>query len=56
MFGWYLQNQSEKPAVVRLKISSFDDLVPPGEYGNEAGIEADKPLKDPSSVSRRPRA
>jgi hypothetical protein len=44
VFGWYLQNQSEKPVVVHLKISGFYALVPPGEYGNEAGIEANKPL------------
>ena len=42
IFGWYLQNQSEQPVVVHLKISGFYDLVPPGEYGNEAGIEANK--------------
>jgi hypothetical protein len=40
VFGWYLQNQSEKPVIVHLKISGFYDLVPPGEYGNVAGIEA----------------
>lgn len=44
VFGWYLQNQSEKPVIVRLKVSGFYDLVPPGEYGNEAGIEANKAL------------
>jgi hypothetical protein len=44
VFGWYVQNQSLKPVVVRLKISGFYDLVPPGEYGNDAGIEANKPL------------
>ena len=37
--GWYFQNQSDKPQTVRLKISGFYELVPPGEYGNEAGIE-----------------
>jgi hypothetical protein len=47
VFGWYLQNQSEKPVVVHLKISGFYDLVPPGEYGNNAGIEANKPAKAP---------
>ena len=41
--GWYLQNQSVKPVVVQLKISGFYELVPPGEYGNNAGIEANKP-------------
>jgi len=42
VFGWYLQNQSVKPVVVHLKISGFYDLVPAGEYGNDAGIEANK--------------
>lgn len=44
VFGWYLQNQSENPVVVHLKIRGFYTLVPPGEYGNEAGIEANKAL------------
>jgi hypothetical protein len=38
--GWYLQNQSAKPTVVRLKLSGFYELVPPGGKGNEAGIKA----------------
>ena len=29
--GWYLQNQSEKPVVVHLKISGFYDLLPDGK-------------------------
>jgi hypothetical protein len=41
--GWYLQNQSEKPVVVKLKLSGFYDLVAPGEYGNDAAIIANKP-------------
>ncbi|HWA21946.1 MAG TPA: hypothetical protein VG735_06080 [Caulobacterales bacterium] len=36
--GWYLQNQSVGPVVVHLKLSGFYELVPPGEYGNAAGI------------------
>lgn len=40
--GWYFQNQSEKPVTVRLRLSGFYELVPPGEYGNAAAIE---PLK-----------
>jgi hypothetical protein len=28
--GWYLQNQSEKPVVVHLKLSGFYDLLPDG--------------------------
>ena len=38
--GWYLQNQSDKPAVVHLEVSGFYELVAPGEYGNERGIGA----------------
>ncbi|HTK35951.1 MAG TPA: hypothetical protein VL358_11785 [Caulobacteraceae bacterium] len=41
--GWYLQNQSVKPVVVKLKMSGFYELVPPGQYGNEARIKA-KPV------------
>lgn len=37
--GWFLQNQSEKAVVVRLRISGFYELVPPGEYGNDRGIK-----------------
>ncbi len=36
--GWYLQNQSAKPVVVKLRISGFYQLVPPGEAGNKAKI------------------
>jgi hypothetical protein len=37
--GWYFQNQSDKPLTVHLKMSGFYELVPPGEYGNEARVE-----------------
>lgn len=37
--GWYLQNQSDKPVVVHLRLSGFYELVPPGEPGNLAGIQ-----------------
>jgi len=36
--GWYLQNQSATPVKVTLHLSGFYELVPPGDYGNEAGI------------------
>jgi hypothetical protein len=36
--GWFFQNTSEAPVTVRLRLSGFYELVPPGEYGNEAGI------------------
>lgn len=37
--GWYFQNQSLAPVVVRLALSGFYELVPPGQYGNLAGIK-----------------
>lgn len=36
--GWYLQNSSAKPVVVKLRISGFYQLVPAGELGNKAKI------------------
>ncbi len=41
--GWFFQNQSANPVVVRVKISGFYELIPPGEIGNEAGIIANVP-------------
>ena len=43
--GWYFQNQSIKPVVVRVKISGFYELIPPGEPGNEARILANVPAE-----------
>jgi hypothetical protein len=40
--GWFFQNQSANP-VVRVKISGFYELIPPGDIGNEAGIIANVP-------------
>ena len=37
--GWYLQNQSDKPVVVHMKLSGFYELVPAGEPGNLEGIQ-----------------
>jgi hypothetical protein len=41
--GWFFQNQSVNPVVVRVKISGFYELIPPGDPGNEAGIIANVP-------------
>jgi hypothetical protein len=41
--GWFFQNQSVNPVVVRVKISGFYELIPPGGTGNEAGIVANVP-------------
>lgn len=41
--GWQFSNSSERPVVVRLRLSGFYDLVPAGEPGNEAGIVANVP-------------
>ena len=38
--GWYLQSWAEQPVVVRLRLSGFYELVPPGAAGNDAGIVA----------------
>jgi hypothetical protein len=48
--GWYLQNQSVKPVVVKLHLAGFYELVPPGEYGNEARISP-KTGRSPSEES-----
>lgn len=37
--GWYLQNQTAGAVVVKLRLSGYYELVPPGEVGNEAGIK-----------------
>ena len=44
--GWYLQNQSVGPVVVRLKVSGFYELIPCCEAGNEAGIIANVPAAE----------
>jgi hypothetical protein len=41
--GWFFQNQSVNPVVVRVKISGFYELIAPGDTGNEAGIIANVP-------------
>ena len=44
--GWFLQNQSEKPVVVKIKLSGFYELIEPGDTGNEAGIIANVPAAE----------
>jgi hypothetical protein len=41
--GWYFSNLGAKPVVVRLELSGFYELVPPGETGNLGGILANLP-------------
>ena len=41
--GWFFQNQSVNAVVVRVRISGFYELIPPGDVGNEAGIIANVP-------------
>jgi len=43
--GWYFQNQSVNPVVVRVKISGFYELIAPGEAGNEYGVIANVPAE-----------
>jgi hypothetical protein len=40
--GWFLQNKSSRPVVVHLRLSGFYELIPPGDYGNQAGIVANE--------------
>ena len=41
--GWQFSNSSEKPVVVRVKLTGFYELIPEGEEGNLAGIVANVP-------------
>ena len=41
--GWFFQNSSIKPVVVRIRLAGFYELIPPGAAGNEAGITAGVP-------------
>lgn len=44
--GWYLQNQSVNPVVVKLKLAGFYTLVPAGQPGNEYGVIANVPAAE----------
>ena len=44
--GWFLQNQSAKAVVVKVKLSGFYELIEPGDTGNEAGIIANVPAAE----------
>ena len=44
--GWFLQNQSAKAVVVKIKLSGFYELIPCCEAGNEAGIVANVPAAE----------
>jgi hypothetical protein len=41
--GWFFQNSSIKPVVIRIRLAGFYELIPPGEAGNEAGVVANVP-------------
>ncbi len=43
--GWQFSNSSEKPVMVRLRLSGFYELIPAGQPGNEAGILANVPAE-----------
>lgn len=47
--GWYLQNQSAKPVVVKLRISGFYTLVKAGEAGNLSGISPKSSEAEPDA-------
>lgn len=41
--GWQFSNTGDKAVVIRVRLSGFYELVPPGEPGNEARIVANVP-------------
>jgi hypothetical protein len=44
--GWFLQNQSAKAVIVKIRLSGFYELIPCCEVGNEAGIVANVPAAE----------
>ncbi len=41
--GWYFQNSAADKVIVRIRVSGFYELIPPGELGNEGGVLANAP-------------
>jgi hypothetical protein len=41
--GWMFQNSSEKPVIVRVRLSGFYDLIPNGQPGNTSNVTANVP-------------
>ena len=52
--GWQFSNSSEGPVVVRLRLSGFYALIPPGQPGNEAGIRANVPAAEARPATTSP--
>ena len=44
--GWFLQNQSAKAVVVKVRLSGYYELIEPGDVGNEGGIIANVPAAE----------
>lgn len=44
--GWQFVNGGDGPVVIRLRLSGFYELVPPGAAGNEAGLVANVPAAE----------
>ena len=44
--GWFLQNQSAKAVVVKVRLAGYYELIEPGDTGNEAGIIANVPATE----------
>jgi len=44
--GWFLQNQSAKATIVKIRLSGFYELIPCCDVGNEAGIIANVPAAE----------
>ena len=52
--GWYFENRTRAPIVVRLRVIGPYALVAPGDLGNEFGIEPNLPAGQVQPRLRRP--
>lgn len=51
--GWLFTNSSEKPVVVKLRLSGLYELIPSGQPGNKAGIVANIPTAQARPIVRK---
>jgi hypothetical protein len=49
--GWLFANSAERPIVIRLRLSGFYDLIPPGDEGNLAGIAPNLPAGQARTIA-----
>jgi hypothetical protein len=47
--GWYFRNHSDNPVMIRLEVTGYYDLIPPGQPGNEFRV---RPLEASTTETR----